>query len=693
VDRRTDVWAFGATLFEALTGRRAFTGATASDVLVRVLEHDPDWSALPEATPALVRQLLRRCLRKDGSERLRDIADARIQLEDALETVVRGAATFGDDSASGAASHEGADHARRGTRRAWVAGVLGTLTLLAAGFLGRSIGSREVSRPREAVRRFQLDIQVQGRPSISPDGRHIAFVEKGRLWIRDLDRLDSREVPESEQANMPFWSPDGRQVAFAAGTVLKKAPADGGPARVVCELGAAGHFFGGTWSPSGFIVVALAPGRGLFAVSAEGGSLRPLLEADPAKGVFDFHWPSFLPDGRTLLVVVHPQTGLQLYLAAFDGRELRRILDESAGAIASAVYAESGFLVFDRLESRKSLYAAPATLPGPRVTAEPIPIGDDASFPSVSSDGTLVYVVGRNPGFDLVAVDRSGRVERTISTGHAVVRFPRVSPDGKRIMLGDVREDNDVWVLDLERGTRVRLTTGHDVSVAGAWSSSGARVAIMSGLLSDSAVVILRADGSGQAERLPLRSNSLPEGADVSPDWSPDGRYVIFRSAGDLFYGDASGRGGQVAFARSAFTEAEPRFSPDGRYVAYMSNESGRFEVYVRPFPEGNGKWTVSTNGGALPRWSRRGDELFYVEGNALMAVPVSTRGGFRASTPHRLFDATAIGARLWDFSPLFAAYDPMPDGRAFVLSRRGLGPPQSLVVVENWTAELDRRR
>jgi len=247
-------------------------------------------------------------------------------------------------------------------------------------------------------------------------------------------------------------------------------------------------------------------------------------------------------------------------------------------------------------------------------------------------------------------------------------------------------------VYDLERGTRALLTSGDTVDVAGAWSSSGDRVAVMSGLFSDSTVAILRADGSGEVERLPFRADSRPEGGEVSPDWSPDGRYVIFRSSGDLYYGDLSERRAAVAFARSPFTEAEPRFSPDGGYVAYMSNESGRFEVYVRPFPGGDGKWAVSTSGGTLPRWSRRGDELFYVEGHSLMAVPVATRPGFRAGPPRRLFDGSAIGANLWSFSPLIASYDPMPDGRGFVVARRATGPPASLVVVENWAEELKRR-
>ena len=312
----------------------------------------------------------------------------------------------------------------------------------------------------------------------------------------------------------------------------------------------------------------------------------------------------------------------------------------------------------------------------------------------MSDDGTLVYVQGRSTRYDLVLVDRAGRVGRVLSPGLGIIRFPRLSPDGRRLLLDTAGEGHiEPWVYDLERGTRARLSSGLSVDVAGGWSASGDRVAVMSGLFSDSSVAILRADGSGEVERLPFRADSLPEGAEVSPDWSPDGRYIIYRSGGDLYYGDLSDRRAAVAFTHSPFTESEARFSPDGRYVAYMSNESGRFEVYVRPFPAGDGRWAVSTNGGALPRWSRRGDELFYVEGHALMAVPVSTRAGFRAGPPRRLFDGSVIGAGLWSFSPLIASYDPMPDGRSFVVARRAEGPPATLVVVENWAEELKRPR
>ena len=686
LDRRADVWAFGATLYEALTGRRAFRGATVSDVLVQVLEHDPDWGALPEGTPSSVRQLLRRCLKKDVSERLRDVADARIQLEDALETAE--GRTPADD--------EGSPSRTRGAgsrRRAWLGRGIGALAVLAAGLLGASLGRRAGPPPREAVRRFRLDLQAEGRPSISPDGRRIAFVEKGQLHIRDLDRLDTREVPESEQAVGPFWSPDGHQIAFTAGGFLKKAPAEGGPSRTICAIRPAGVFLGGTWSPTGTIVVALAPAQGLFEVPAEGGEMKPLLKPDPAKGTFDFHGPSFLPDGHTLLLLVHPQSGYRLHVAVFDGRDLVRVTGESAGSVTSAAYSGNGYILFDRVEGTTSLYAMPFAPSRSRVSGEPILIAEDAGSPSVSADGTLVYVAGGTRHDDLAIVDRAGRVQRVVTAGHGSIRFPRVSPDGKRVMLEYAQDGHaDVWVHDLERGTRIRLTTGPVVSVAGAWSPSGERVALMSGLLADSGVVIQRADGGGEAERLRFRATSLPEGAQVSPDWSPDGRYVIYRSGGDLLYGDLSGKEEPVPFARSPATESEARFSPDGRYVAYMSNESGRFEVYVRPFPGGEGKWTISSSGGALPRWSRRGDELFYVEGNTLMAVAVSTRGGFRASLPHRLFDAGAIGASLWNFSPLFASYDPMPDGRGFVVARRAVGPPPSLVLVEDWAAEMTRK-
>ena len=671
VDRRADVWAFGATLYEALTARRAFTGATRSDTLVRVLEHDPDWDALPAETPPSVRQLLRRCLEKDRAERLRDVGDARILLEDALETP--------------------ADARRRG--RPWLAWGLGALGLLAAGGLG-ALAGRGGGTPPRPVRRFEIDIQADGVPSLSPDGKRIAFVARDRLHVRDLDRLETREVPGSDHAALPFWSPDGSTVAFVAAGVLKRAPAEGGPAKTICTLTPAGVFAGGAWSPAGEIVVALAPAQGLFEVSAEGGEMKPLLKPEAAKGVFDFHSPRFLPDGHTLLLVVHPQSGWRLFVALFDGKDLVRLSPESYSPVGVASYSGGGFILFDRLDQRPSIHAVPLSPSGQRTIGEPTLVAEDAGSPSVSNDGTLLYVQGGTPRYDLVLVDRAGGVERVLSAGLGVVRFPRLSPDGERLLLDASSEGHlEPWVYDLERGTRARLTSGPSVDVAGAWSASGDRVAVMSGLFSDSRVAILRADGSGEVERLPFRADALPEGAEVSPDWSPDGRYVIYRSGGDLYYGDLSDRRAAVAFARSPFTESEPRFSPDGRYVAYMSNESGRFEVYVRPFPAGEGKWAVSANGGALPRWSRRGDELFYVEDHALMAVPVSTRAGFRAGSPRRLFDGARLGAGLWSFSPLIASYDPMPDGRRFVVVRRAAGPPATLVVVENWAEELRRRR
>jgi Tol biopolymer transport system component/predicted Ser/Thr protein kinase len=674
LDRRADVWAFGATLYEALAGRRAFAGATMSDVLVQVLERDPDWSALPEGTPGSVRQLLRLCLKKDLAERLRDVADARLLIEEAL-------------------SAPPASPVPRRERRRWLGWGLGALGLLAAGSLGALAWRAGAGAPRP-VRRFQLDVQADGMPSISPDGKRIAFVEKDRLRIRDLDRLETREVPGSDRAALPFWSPDGSAVAFVAAGVLKRAPAEGGPARTICTLKPAGVFAGGAWSPGGEIVVALAPAQGLFEVSAEGGEMKPFLKPDAAKGVFDYHSPRFLPDGRTLLLTVHPQSGWQLYVALFDGRDLLRLSPESYSPVGLASYSGSGLLLFDRLEQRRSVYAMPFSLSGRRATGEPILVAEDGGSPSLSDDETLVYVQGGVPRFDLALVDRAGRLERVLSPGLGIIRFPRFSPDGKRLLLDASGEGHiEPWVYDLERGTRARLTSGPSVDVAGAWSSSGDRVAVMSGLFSDSSVAILRADGTGEVERLPFRADALPEGAEVSPDWSPDGRYVVFRSAGDLYYGDLSDRRTARAFVRSPFTESEPRFSPDGRYVAYMSNESGRFEVYVRPFPAGDGKWAVSTNGGTLPRWSRRGDELFYVEGRTLMALTVSTRPGFRAGAPWRLFDGTAVGVGLWSFSPLIASYDPLPDGRGFVVARPAAGPPASLVVVENWAEELKRRR
>ena len=684
-DERSDIFSFGVTLYEALTGRRAFPGESAAEVLAAVLEREPDWSTLPGGTPDLVRFLLRRCLKKNPDERLRDISEARALLSEAV-------APAAAPTPPVAALVPGAPP---GSGWRWLAAGLGALALLSAGFfIGRSISSGTGTLSPSEARRFQIESKIEGAPAISPDGRRIAYAEGGRRRLRDLDRLDSREVPGSENGSDPFWSPDGRHLAFVSGGFLKRAPMDGGPVRTICELKPAGALnLGSAWGPAGSIVIALGPGHGLFEVSSEGGDLKPLLKRDPAKGIFDVHDPSFLPDGRTLLLVVHPETGFNYFAAIFDGRGIRRLLPESTPPLEGPVYCRSGHMLFGRAQGRPSLSAVPLDPSTLTVTGEAIQLAEDAGSPSVSDNGTLVYVTGGSRLSDLVLVNRSGRLERTISAGHRDLLFPRVSPDGRRVMFSEVKDGNyDVWVEDIGKGSRVRLTTGPETDMAGAWASSGERVTLMSGGWTDSGVILMRADGSGGAERPPFRSNPLREADHSSPDWSPDGRFVIFQSEGNLLYADVTDKRAPATFVTSPFMESEGRFSPDGRYVAYMSNESGRFEVYVRPFPEGDRKWALSTNGGALPRWSRRGDELFYAEGDSLMAVSVSTRGGFRSSPPKKLFDAAALGLSAYVFDPLLAAYDPLPDGQGFVIVQRPPRGQEKIVVVENWAAELKQR-
>ena len=682
-DERSDVFSFGVTFYEALAGRRAFSGDTVTEILAAVLEREPDLAALPPDTPDLVRFLLRRCLRKEPDERLRDIAEAKAVLDEVLGA---GSGRFSPVPVPATA-------ARRGETRRRIALGLGAVALAALGvavgwLLSRSAGA---AAPR-SVRRFQIEHRHDGAPEVSPDGRHIAYADGEKLWVRDIDRLERREIPGSGKAEAPFWSPDGRTIGFFAGGLLKRAPVEGGPAKTVCELKPAGEVLGATWSRSGAIVVALGPALGLYQVSSEGGELRPLLPPDPAKGIFDFHAPRFLPDDRSLLLVVHPQTGFQFYLAVYDGRTLRRLLPESSPPAEGPVYSGSGHILFQRTEGTTSLLAVPFDASRLTVTGEPIHVAENADSPSVSADGVLVYRTGASFLSDLVLVSRSGGLERTISSGHVQVDYPRVSPDGTRVMLGALKEGNiDVWVESVEGGTRMRLTSAPSMDEPGAWSPAGDRVAVMSGLLAGSRVVLMNADGSGRSKELPFQSSTQPEAVSASTDWSPDGRFVLYVSAGDLWYGDAAGKEAPVAFTKTPFLETEGRFSPDGRYVAYMSNESGPFEVYVRPFPEGDRRWTISTNGGAVPRWSRRGDELFYAEGSALMAVSVSTRDGFRSSLPKKLFDAATIGASPFSFSPMLATYDPMPDGQRFVIVRGAPPGERKIVVVENWADELKK--
>jgi eukaryotic-like serine/threonine-protein kinase len=689
VDTRTDIWAFGCVLYECLTARRAFPGQTVPDTMAAVLEREPDWSALPAATPANVRVLLARCLRKDARERLRDIGDARLELA--------------DPASSGGTALAGMPAAASTRSTPWRAAFLWAVVGLTLGGAGAGVVFRNRLVPVAELPLRKFTVEFSGYqpigysdsplgPVIAPNGQLVAYAERGRLWIRDLSQLAPREITGSEGATGPFWSPDSEYVGFAAKGLLKKAAVREGPGLTLCDL-PPGNFLGGTWGGAGFVVVSLAsPSRALFEVPDRGGEPKPLVQANPERGEADFHAPHYLPDWRTLLFTVHPTSGYQYRVAVWSGQATRLAIPESTGIVANAFYDASGYVLYERHHGGKAVYAMPFSLQSLSASGDAFLVADGAAKPSVSRDGTLLYELARPE--EMVLLGRSGEVESVIAESYEQIRFPVFSPDGERVAFMGTQDGNlDIWVHDLGRGSTIRLTADPRTDSAPSWAPSGSDIAYVSTSGPSAAIVSTRSDGSGA-----VRTLVSADGGAQAPEWSPDGKVLFYLAPGQaggtvLWYRPVGGNSAPTRFLEVPSGGQAPKISPDGRFVAYVSSESGRNEVYVRPFPEGQSKWPISVNGGILPRWNPRGRELFYVEGNALMAVPVDVRGGFHAGVPARLFDGDQAGVGLFSFSSGQSAYDVRPDGQHFVAVRRVGGTGTHLTIVQNWLSEFRARK
>jgi serine/threonine-protein kinase len=516
----------------------------------------------------------------------------------------------------------------------------------------------------------------------------VAYTPGARLWVRDLSRLKPREIPDIQGAEAPFWSPNSEWVAYAASGILRKVPALGGPSQTICDLPRQGNFLGGTWGTAGSIVFGISS-SGLFEVPAQGGEIKPFLMADRSKGELDFHSPHFLPERRAVVYTLHPTSGNQFRLFVRSGQVTRPVLDDSAGNILNAFYSASGHLLYERIRGGRAIYAVPFSLASLSASGQPFQVAEDGANPSVAEDGTLMYQSAPPPA-ELVMLDRNGKLERVASPAYEGIRYPAFSPDGSRIALMGVEEGNHyIWIHDLARGSNTRLTVERQVHTDPAWSPSGEQIAYAKAASGKTAIFGKRSDGSGDA--LPL----VPGDSSASaPEWSPDGKYLVYlkpapKGGNDIWYLPLTGNGGPTPFLETPFGEAGPRVSPDGRHIAYSSNESGRLEVYVKPFPQGQGRWLVSVNGGTLPRWSRGGNELVYLEGNAVMAVPLQTKPSFRAGGPEKLFDGNQAGVGLFSFTPTISAYDVTADGRHFVAVRRRGGAGSYLTIVQNWLGDF----
>jgi WD40 repeat protein len=673
VDRRTDIWSFGCVLYECLTGRQAYEGETVSDLIARILEREPDWSAIPAATPPRIVELLRRCLTKDASLRLRDIGEARIAL--------------GEPGRTDAPSTEGARTPRR-----WLAPAAAALLAVAA--TAAAFLVLAPAHPAAPVRRFRVPVDGLTTSFFTPlaltrDGRTVAYEAGDRIWIRRIDRLEAMAVPGSSRGRAPFWSWDQATLCFTAGKKLWAFTPGNEQPREVCDIPESGEIVGGAWGAEGRIVLAVWRG-GLYEVSAGGGEVRLMITPDSS--TVDFHGPGFLPDGRTVLLYIHDK-GEQSAIAIVEGSppHLRRVLvDPKAG---SASYSPTGHLLVTRESSAfgGETWAVPFSARSRATTGPAFRVLDGAAFASGSSDGLLVAAEdAAPPQGQLVWRGRDGRSGEPIGEPQAGLSSPTLSPDGGRVAYVAVQGGNsDLWVLDLVRGTKTRLASSSSWERDPEWSPDGTRIYFVRAEgVGTARIMVIASDGSGSPD-------SVVRGQ--QPAVSPDGKHLVYtvdrRGNGDLWTVSLDDRTAAKPLLATASDEASPSFSPDGRWFAYTSDESGRSEVYIRRYPEGDSRAQVSVSGGDWPRWTRRGNGIFFVKGDTLELVPVGAGPRPVLGLPRVLFTTTTreFNLRVTNFAGFPA--DAHPDGARFIGVRQSATTAtRSLLFIENWLEEFRKR-
>ena len=657
LDRRTDVWSFGCVLFEALTGHRAFESETISDAIAAILRSEPDWTRLPDETPERVRTLLLRCLRKERDRRLRDIGDARLEIEDALAE---------RDRPSGAVRPIAA----------------------AARPLARFL----MSLPAEAP----VALEKQPAVALSPGGSSVVYVARRegttQLYLRPMDRLEAAPIAGTAGASGPFFSPDGQWVGFFAGGSLKRVAIAGGAPLTICE---AGEARGACWGPDDVIFFAPTPADAVWKVPAAGGSPSAVTTLDFEGGERTHRWPRLLPGGQVLLFTIGT-AGTDSFdeaLIAAEGLNTgeRHILLKGG---SDARHVATGHLVYSR---GGALLAAPWDPFRLRLSGGVVPVLEGvmtevtgAAHLALSEAGCLVYVPGeaQRARQSLLWVDPDGS-EQPLQLSPRQYEEPRLSPDGKRLALAVGGMRHDVWVYDTARGTFSRLTFEGD-NYAPIWTPDGKRITFSSNRDGPSNIYWKASDGSGLDER--LLGNDYEK---VASSWSPDGRIVAYteyhpESGADIWILPLD-PGRPQPFLRSPFNEYAPMFSPDGRWIAYTSDESGRDEVYVMAFPGPGGKWQISTDGGAEPLWSRDGRALFYREGHRVVSVAVGSESDFEPGQPLPLFERR-YGKGLGLGFPGLPNYDVAPGGRFVMVTGAQERPDVTqLAVVIEWFSELAR--
>jgi Tol biopolymer transport system component len=687
VDRRSDIWAFGVLLFEMLTGQPLYGGETTSDILARVIEREPDLSRLPPSTPTRISELIRRCLTKNPRQRLRDIGEARVAIE---ETVAgRRAAELKPPTAT--------SHRSRGRDLALVGLGLIVGAILAASFFRRDRAPED----RKAVSRFSLflpagDVIGFGL-DFSPDGSALVYNARHgattQLYLRPMDRLPATPLPGTEGALQSFFSPDGQWIGFFAPGSLKKISVNGGQPVTLCEVRSAR---GGSWAPNDTIVFSPSFVLGsLMWVSAAGGTPEKLTTLNSQAKEVTHRWPEILPGGKAVVYVIGEAKDVGLYEESKIAVERLDTHEKQILPVRGTYprYSPSGHLLFVR---QNRIFAVPFDLARLEVTGPPTPVLDGIAVTqygiagyALSSTGSLAYVPGATSTEGVLSwTDRTGSVEALKAPTRAYFE-PHLSPDGQRVAVTiGTGSTTDVWVYEFPRGTLTRLTfDGHDISPV--WSPDGRRIAYAANRSRGWEILSKLADGSGAEETLIPGQNLFQ----IPGSWSPDGKYLAYmlvspETGTDIWILPLAGDRKPWPLAQTKCNEQQPRFSPDGHWIAYTSDESGRSEIYVQPFPGPGGKFQVSTEGGYWPVWARDGRELSYLNGNRMMSVSITTRPSFDAATPRFLTDASPFLPGRFNN----AAYDMSVEGKRFLFVRaKEENVPEEVRVVLNWSEEVKR--
>jgi eukaryotic-like serine/threonine-protein kinase len=703
VDARTDIFSFGAVVYEMATHKRAFEGDSQASVISAIMTSEPPAiSLLQPMTPPALDRLVKKCLRKDRDDRwqsARDITDELKWIES------------GDSQAAVSEPTSGMKGVRalKGRGRFLTLGAF-LFAILVTGLAVWNLKPAPTEPPK-VVSRFTITLpsgqQLAGlnngpAVALSPDGTHLAYVARQgglqQLYLRAMDSLEANPIPGTEGAVNPFFSPDGLYLGFFGGGKLKKVSVNGGAAVTLAD---ASNPCGADWGGQGIIAFAPTANGTIEQVPDTGGALQPLSHFE--KSELSQRWPEFLPDGKALLFARAQSaldfTNAQISVQLLGTGQQRNLIPAAThpryAPSGHLIYAQGGSLIAMPFDSRR-LASTGAWVPVVEGVLQS-PIKGDAQY-GFSATGSLVYVSGgvQSAQSSLIWVSRNGTEQPLAAAAHAYL-FPRLSPDGRRVAVGIQEQEGQIWIYDLTRGGSTRLTFEGISNNAPNWTPDGKRISFQSNKGGRPNIFWQLADGSGGLEQLTSSENNQ-----APSSWSPDGQLLAFMDINPttgydiwvLRMGDPSPGSGQARkaqpFLRTQFNESVPRFSPDGRWLAYVSDESGRYEIYVQPYPGPGGKWQISTEGGTEPTWNPNGRELFYRSGDKMMAVDVTTQPGFAAGRPRMLFEHSYVPTPGTNSN-----YDVSPDGQRFLMlkpSESAQAAPTQINVVLNWFEELKRR-